>query len=259
MNAPWSRLLVAGFALLLSACRVELYSNLTEQEANDMMAALGAQRIQAAKVNAGEGGWQLQVEERELGRALEALRARGLPHDRFVSLGDMFRRQGLVSTPAEERMRYVHGLSQELSRTLQNIDGVLAARVHVVIPANDPMSERTQPSSAAVFIKHSPEVDLRTLVPTVKDMVAHSIEGLRHEQVSLTLYESRQARPPPLAALPARDDGFLATLPREAQWALVIVVALGMACVATLPALLRREQLGWRTWVRRVWPPRRGA
>lgn len=260
MNAPLLRTLCAlALAAALAGCKVDLYSKLTEQEANDMMSALAAQRIDAAKVNAGEEGWQLQVEERDLGRALDALRARGLPHDRFVSLGDMFRKQGLVSTPAEERMRYIHGLSQELSRTLQNIDGVIAARVHVVVPASDPLSDKTKPSSAAVFIKHIPEVDLRTLVPTVKDMVAHSIEGLSHEQVSLTLYESRQARAMQPAPLPAREPGFFAALPREGQWALVIVVALGIACLVTLPALLRREQLDWRTWARRVWTPRTGT
>ena len=35
-----------------------------------------------------------------------------------------------------------------------------------------------------------------------------------------------------------------------------IVVALGIASLATLPYLLRREQLDWRAWLRRVWPRR---
>lgn len=244
---------VALLALLLAGCRVDLYSNLTEQEANEMMAALAAQGITAGKTSAGEKGWQLQVEERQVAAALEVLRARGLPHERYVSLGDMFQKQGLVSTPAEERMRYIHGLSQELSRTLQAIDGVITARVHVVVPANDPLSDRTKPSSAAVFIKHVPDTDLRTLVPAVKDMVAHSIEGLTHEQVSLTLYEARRVAMPPPAPAPVRQDGFFATLPATGQWALFVVAALALAAVATLPMLLRREGLDWRDFVQRVW------
>lgn len=265
MKTTARRWVLRAAAMLLclaaSACKVDLYNNLTEQEANEMLAALSVQRIAASKVNAGEAGWQLRVDEHELPRAVEALRARGLPHDRFVSLGDMFRKQGLVSTPAEERMRYIHGLSQELSRTLQNIDGVIAARVHVVIPANDPLNDKIRPSSAAVFIKHGADVDLRTLVPAVKDMVAHSIEGLSHEQVSLTLYEGRRpSTPAPAAAAAAmQEPGFFAVLPLHGQWALVIVVALGMAALVTLPYLLKREQLDWRTWLRRVWPRRPGA
>lgn len=251
-----------GAALLaaaLAGCKVDLYNNLTEQEANEMIAALAPQRIAASKEPMGEGGWQLQVEERDLPAALEALRARGLPHDRYVSLGDMFQKQGLVSTPVEERMRYIHGLSQELSRTLQSIDGVITARVHVVVPANDPLSDKVKPSSAAVFIKHAPDVDLRTLVPTVKDLVAHSIEGLSHEQVSLSLVEGRRVAAPALAPAAARDGGLFAVLPPQGQWALAIVCALGLAALATLPHLLRREQLDWRTWIARVWPKKRGA
>ena len=122
MKTTARRWVLRAAAMLLclaaSACKVDLYNNLTEQEANEMLAALSVQRIAASKVNAGEAGWQLRVDEHELPRAVEALRARGLPHDRFVSLGDMFRKQGLVSTPAEERMRYIHGLPQELSRRL---------------------------------------------------------------------------------------------------------------------------------------------
>jgi type III secretion protein J len=242
--------------LALAGCKVDLYSSLTEQEANEMLAALASQQISASKELAGESGWQLQVEERSLGAALEALRMRGLPHDRFVSLGDMFQKQGLVSTPAEERMRYIYGLSQELSRTLQTIDGVMAARVHVVIPAADPLSDKVKPSSAAVFIKHTADADLRTLVPTVKDMVAHSIEGLSHDQVSLTLYEGRTRA---AGASPALDDArrepnFFATLPASGQWGLIVVAGLALAALSSLPYLLRREQTDWRTWLRRVWP-----
>lgn len=253
MAAPARLLAAAALALLLAGCRVDLYSNLTEQEANEMMAALAVQGIPAGKLSEGEKGWQLQVEERQVGAALEVLRARGLPHERFVSLGDMFQKQGLVSTPAEERMRYIHGLSQELSRTLQTIDGVITARVHVVVPANDPLSDRMKPSSAAVFIKHVPDTDLRTLVPAVKDMVAHSIEGLSHDQVSLTLYEARRVAMPAAAPVAMRDDGFFAALPAPGQWALLVVAALALAAVATLPMLLRREGLDWRDFARRVW------
>jgi type III secretion protein J len=251
-------LFVLLLCLVLSACKVGLYSSLTEQEANEMLAALASQNIGAAKEQVGDKGWTLQVDERDLPLALDVLRNRGLPHERFVSLGEVFQKQGLVSTPAEERMRYIHALSQELSQTLRQIDGVISARVHVVIPANDPLSDKIRPSSAAVFIKHSADVDLRLLVPAVKDMVSHSIEGLGHDDVSLTLSEGRRggvSMPAPLAAA-AQEPGFFSVLPRQGQWALLAVVALGIAALATLPFLLRREQVDLRTWLRRVWPAR---
>jgi type III secretion protein J len=242
-------------AAALAGCQVGLYANLTEAEANEIVAALSAEDIGARKERLDGGGqegrWQVSVDENRLARALELLRAQGLPHERFSSLGDVFQKQGLVSTPAEERMRYIHAVSQELSQTLRTIDGVVAARVHVVVPANDPLADKLRPSSAAVFIKHRPDSDLRLLGPAVKDMVAHSIEGLTHDQVSLSLFEAKRLAPAAEPSPAALGPGPL--LSQRVVITLTVLLVLAAACVAVLPMLLKREGLDWRTWVRRSW------
>ena len=240
-----------ALATLLAGCQVALYSNLTETEANQIVAALSADEIGATKERVDGGQWQVSVDEGQLARALDLLRAQGLPQERFSSLGDVFQKQGLVSTPAEERMRYIHAVSQELSQTLRTIDGVVAARVHVVVPANDPLADKLRPSSAAVFIKHRPDTDLRLLGPAVKDMVAHSIEGLTHEQVSLSLFEARRA--PPAAEPTAAAPGPQPLLTQRVVIVLTVLLVLAAISVAALPMLLKREGLAWRTWVRRQW------
>lgn len=150
-------------------------------------------------------------------------------------------------------MRYIYAVSQELSQTLRNVDGVVSARVHVVIPANDPLSEKMRPSSAAVFIKHRPDVDIRLLAPTVKDMVAHSIEGLSHDQVSLSLFEAR--RPVASAATlagGARERAMvLGLFPASTAMVLLGLLLLAAVCLLVLPALLRRQGVDWRSWTRR--------
>jgi type III secretion protein J len=244
-------LAVLALATLLAGCQVALYSNLTETEANQIVAALSADEIGATKERVDGGQWQVSVDEGRLARALDLLRAQGLPQERFSSLGDVFQKQGLVSTPAEERMRYIHAVSQELSQTLRTIDGVVAARVHVVVPANDPLADKLRPSSAAVFIKHRPDTDLRLLGPAVKDMVAHSIEGLTHEQVSLSLFEARRA--PPAAEPTAAAPGPQPLLTQRVVIVLTVLLVLAAISVAALPMLLKREGLAWRTWVRRQW------
>lgn len=244
--------LALAFALSLAGCKVDLYSGLNEQEANEIVAALSAEGIAAAKERVEGSNWQVQVDEARLSTALDVLRTQGLPHDRYASMGDVFQKQGLVSTPAEERMRYIYAVSQELSQTLRTVDGVVAARVHVVIPANDPLSDRIRPSSAAVFIKHRPDVDLRLLAPAVKDMVAHSIEGLTHDQVSLSLFEAR--RPAAInGAAEGRNGGqmILGMLSPSAAAVLLGLLLLAAVCLMALPTLLRRQGLDWRTWARR--------
>lgn len=247
-----SRWLAALVLLLaLAGCKVALYSNLKEQEANEIVAALSNDGIAATKTKQEGSNWQVEVEEGQLSQALDVLRVQGLPAERYASMGEVFQKQGLVSTPSEERMRYIYAISQELSQTLRNVDGVVAARVHVVIPANDPLSEKIKPSSAAVFIKHRPDVDLRLLAPAVKDMVAHSIEGLTHDQVSLSLFEARRTS----NAAPAGQGGaspmVLGLFSTQTAMVLLALLLLAAICLMALPALLRREGQDWRTWMRR--------
>ena len=242
--------------LALAGCKTGLYSGLNEGEANEIVAALTAEGIAATKERLEGVDWQVQVDEGRMNAALAVLREQGLPNSRYTSIGDMFQKQGLVSTPSEERMRYIYAVSQELSQTLRSVDGVVSARVHVVIPANDPLSDKLRPSSAAVFIKHRPDVDLRLLTPAVKDLVAHSIEGLNYDQVSLTLVESRRA-PASAAALAAPTEAgeprlVLGVLPMQTAVILLVAMIAAAAALMVLPTLLRRQGLEWRAWVRQV-------
>lgn len=257
-------LLAVLLTLILSGCTVELYSGLSEQEANDMLAALASEGIDARKQRGDGAQWTLEVERSRLSQAVAALRNNGLPQERFTSLGDAFQRQGLVSTPAEERMRYIHAVSQELAQTIRTLDGVVAARVHVVVPASDPLSDKTKPSSAAVFIKHRPDVDLRLLVPAVKDLVAHSIEGLSHDQVSLTLVSARRLTVPESGTAarapiegPTTAAGSDRTESTASAWLagdqrlLFMLAALLLAAavaLAVLPGLLRKRGRDW-SWL----------
>ncbi|CAN7148551.1 MULTISPECIES: type III secretion system inner membrane ring lipoprotein SctJ [unclassified Variovorax] len=244
----WLAALALVFAL--TGCKVALYSNLNEQEANEIVAALANEGIDSSKARLEGSNWQVDVEEGRLSRALDVLRNQGLPGERYSSMGEVFRKQGLVSTPSEERMRYIYAVSQELSQTLRNVDGVVAARVHVVIPANDPLSEKIRPSSAAVFIKHRPDVDLRLLAPAVKDMVAHGIEGLTHDQVSLSLFEARKLSVAPAAdGAPARP-AVLGLFSTQTAMVLLGLLAGAVLCLMALPGLLRRQGLDWRSWTR---------
>lgn len=174
-----STLLALSFLFLLSGCgdRVELHRQLSEQEANEVIAELADKHIRAQKIPT-KDGVTVSVDANDIGRAVRTLEAVGLPKFARATLGDTFRKEGVISTPLEERARYIYALSQELEATLSNIDGVIVARVHVVLPERIAPGEPVQPASASVFIKHDPRLDPDNIRARVRRMVASSIPGM---------------------------------------------------------------------------------
>jgi type III secretion protein J len=165
--------------LMLAGCgeNVELHRQLSEQEANEVIAELADKQIRAQKI-AAKDGVVVRVRENDISRAVRTLEAVGLPKAARSTLGDIFRKEGVISTPLEERARYIYALSQELEATLSKIDGVIVARVHVVLPERIAPGEPVQPASASVFIKHDPRLDPDNIQPRVRRMVASSIPGM---------------------------------------------------------------------------------
>ena len=176
-------------SLMLAGCKVELYSGLSEKEGNEMLALLLDSGIPSEKLLDKDKMVTLMVDTGDVSRSVKLLGSYGYPKEKYSSIGDIFPKDGLISSPTEERARYTYSMSQELSSTLSMIDGVITARVHVVLPQEqDTITEVSFPSSASVFIKYTPELELAGFIPKVKTLVANSIEGLSLEKITVSLF-----------------------------------------------------------------------
>lgn len=191
--------------LALVGCKADLYTKVQEREANEMLAVLLKNGVDALRVAAKDGTITIQVEQTQIASAIDLLNGEGLPRHPFKSLGEVFSAAGLIASPIEERARYVYALSEELSRTISDIDGVLSARVHVVLPKNDLLRRDTTPSSASVFIRHDSRANLSILLPQIKMLVANSIEGLSYDKVAVVFVSVER---PALEPRPAAAAGF---------------------------------------------------
>ncbi|MFT5083260.1 MAG: type III secretion protein J [Lentisphaeria bacterium] len=181
------RIFMIFILVLVGGCKQELYSGLSEYEANEMLAILLRSGIGADKLPVKDDLFSLQVEKDKLPDAVEVLKSQGYPKETYQNMGDVFKKEGLISSPLEERVRFIYALSQNVAETLTQIDGVITARVNIVMPENNPFGEATSPSSASVFIKYRPESRLENVKSDIKLIVEKSIEGLSYDKVSVIM------------------------------------------------------------------------
>ena len=209
-----------ALSLALAGCGEEtLYSDLTEREVNALVAVLHSAGLPASKVTGADGSYSVSTPEKHFAAAVEVLQANGLPEERFDSLGNVFQKEGFVSSPLEERARLNHALSQEIAQTISSIDGVLLARVHLAVPQRDPLSDVQPTASASVFVKHRADVDLTGAVPQIKALVVDGIENLDYDHVTVELFEAHAPTRGTLPPVPSTTPAYAPAdeLPSEAS------------------------------------------
>lgn len=238
--------LIAVLACMMAcSARVELMSAVPEDEANDIMSTLLNAGIAVQKSSA-KAGVTLSVQADQVSRALDVMRAHGLPRERFTGIGTVFRKEGMVSSALEEKARYVFAISQELGETLSQIDGVVSARVHVVLPESGNINENATPATASVFIKHKALMSLDALTPQIRQMVANGIPGLSSDHVTVFMVSSQ---PVPVDTPTVWMNVLGLHVAADSARALWIVMAL--LFVGAAGAVAGGGLWGWRAW--RTW------
>lgn len=165
--------------IFIQACsnNTPLFNSLEQDEANEIYATLLEVGIPAQRENT-KTGVTVIVPQSMSSEALKILQSKGLPRDKKSSMGEVFRKESMISSPLEERARYLYALSQELERTLMRMDGVISSRVHIVLPERSNPGEPLSPSSAAVFVKYDQRTSFPAYIPRIRELVFNSIPGL---------------------------------------------------------------------------------
>jgi type III secretion protein J len=193
-NKAKQLLLQCILTLLLTGCGdIELYSDLSEKEANEMLALLQKNSIEAKKIRTKKGLITLEVDNSEFASAMSIFKRYGYPRQNFGDMEALFEQNGMISTPSEERSRLIYGTSQEISKTLSTIDGVVSVRVHIAHPDEEQMTKNkadfnsnlSSALSASVLIRYRPEIPINHLAPQIKLLTANAVKGLDYKNVSV--------------------------------------------------------------------------
>lgn len=176
--------IVAAAALILAGCKQELYGNLNQREANEMVAVLEESGVSAERQEY-DGKFRVVVDKGDFANAVKVLNAAGLPGLSYRSVEQLFPGDKMITSPFEQKARYLFALSEDLSRTISYIDGVRLARVHVVLPEVDLKGRPSGKASASVLIQLKPGAQAAEIIPFVKSVVTTGVPNIQLSDINV--------------------------------------------------------------------------
>lgn len=183
---------IAAALVCLAGCnRESVRKNLTEDQANEVMAVLVLHEVAAAKEALEKKEFEVTVPREDLGYALQIVKQYALPRDIYQTpMCEIFKKQGMISVPIEDRARWMCSKALSLERAVfQGIDGVVTVTSSVSYADRDPFSDKQEAPHAAVTIKHVK--DARIDVDKVKAIARDSNAGILVDNISVTLFEAQ--------------------------------------------------------------------
>lgn len=234
--------------LLAAGCGVELEHGLDERQANEITSVLEAAGISADKVadEGRDGAYTIVVPRSAAGRAFALLEARDLPRQSLRGLSDTFARGTLLPSPVEDRARYAAALAAELERSLEEVPGVISARVHLALPAEEPLVGEAAHARATASVLLKTHGALGVDQAGVRRLVAGAVVGLQPADVGVVVAPADVApatpsldRVGPLRV--AHESRTLTAALAASGLAVILLLALGLVFAALRLGQLRRR------------------
>lgn len=191
MISKYSRALYAVLlTFMLSACHDEsLLFNLTQEQANQVLAILQQHNISAKKDGTLKAGYTVSVGESESTAALSIINQYQLPWTADVQIGQAFPEGSLVASPNAEQARVLSLQEQRLEQSLRMITQVVNARVHVSYPPFNNDNSGVKPTShVGVILTYKGEIDDNMFISQIKSLIKNSFDDVRYENISVVLF-----------------------------------------------------------------------
>lgn len=103
---------------------------------------------------------------------------------------EIFNQTSFGETETDKRVKYQIALQGELTKTIQSMDKVEAAKVNLVIPQKTLYSEQQQEATASVLIKLKPHTSMDNReIQGIVHLVSNSVEGLKPENVGTVKFK----------------------------------------------------------------------
>lgn len=175
-------MLVGGWMWSTTPDYKVLYSNLNDRDGGAVIAALQQMNI---PYKFAEGGGALLVPAERVHDARLTLATQGLPKGGLVGF-ELMEGQRFGSSQFLEQVNYQRGLEGELARSIQTLQAVQSARVHLALSRGTAFLREQAKPSASVLVHLHPGRSLDTMqVAAIVHLVSNSVPDLSIKNISV--------------------------------------------------------------------------
>ena len=160
-----------------------LYGDLDLREAGQVVDQLEKAHI-AHKIDG--GGTRVLVSADQVDRARLLLAKEGLPSGGSIGYEIFDRSDGLTANSFQQGITQTRAMEGELARTIRVIQGVRAARVHLVLPRREPFARDRQEAQASVVLTMAGAARLDNEgVQAILNLISAAVPGLHPQNIAM--------------------------------------------------------------------------
>ncbi len=189
---------VIGFIIFLI-----LYTNASNREENSYKilfdhlsasdAALAIEQLEKDKIpyKLEEEG-TIKVPREFVYKERITIASQGIPKDSQVGF-ELFDKQNFGETDFAQKIKYLRALEGELARTIENLNQIESAKVHIALPKESLFVEKNVLPTASIVLNINPNMKLSSRqISGIKNLVAASVSKLTVENVKIVNQNGEQ-------------------------------------------------------------------
>jgi flagellar M-ring protein FliF len=171
-----------------------LFSNLSPEDANNVVTKLDAQKIPH---RLSDDGTTIMIPTEDIPDQRISLAGAGVVKGNGTGY-ELFDRTNLGMTDTQEKVAIIRANEGELQRTIAGLTPVQSARVHIASPEASLYSSTQEPTTASVAITTKPGLTLSPQeVRGITQLVAGAVDGLKPENVTIVNQDGTILMPAP--------------------------------------------------------------
>lgn len=189
-----SLLVVVGFLVFLiilstaedkSYTYKPLFESVPYTEAKEITEALKKSGIDYSIQEKGNNLATIRVANEDLPEARMQVASLGLPKDNRVGF-ELFNEQEFGATDFDQKIKYLRAIEGELSKTIEMLEPVQTAKVHIALPQDSLfVSRQVKPTASVVLTLQESMILLPKQVKGIKHLVASSVPKLSPDDVTI--------------------------------------------------------------------------